>query len=93
MKHADLRTWTNVDVAFNFQRAGNSRMATGMDVILPPGLSCGMVSVLCTVLTTSVVGKGIDLHARRGIITRFNVQTSRERSAFAQLSTVAHQMG
>ena len=45
------------------------------------------------VLTTSVVGKGIDLHARRGIITRFNVQTSHERSAFAQLSTVAHQMG
>ena len=45
------------------------------------------------VLTTSVVGKGIDLHARRGIITRFNVQTSHERSAFAQLSTVANQMG
>jgi hypothetical protein len=39
----------HADVAFNFQRAGNSRacMAAGIDVILPPGLSCGMVSVLC----------------------------------------------
>ena len=37
----------HVDVAFNFQRAGNSRMAAGIDVVLPPDLSCGMVSVLC----------------------------------------------
>jgi hypothetical protein len=37
----------HVDVAFNFQLAGNSRMAAGVDVILPPDLSCGMVSVLC----------------------------------------------
>ena len=29
----------HVDVAFNFQRAGNSRTAAGIGVILPPGIS------------------------------------------------------
>jgi hypothetical protein len=48
--HVDVPVAFNYNYnAFNFQRAGNSRklMAAGIDVILPPGLSCGMVSVLC----------------------------------------------